>query len=776
MNASSSLGFRKGFVGLLCGIGMLGSVGIAHAAGWVAQTSPVTNMMFGMDCASSVCVQVGAGGTVIRSSDYQTWTEGTSGVTTNLINVDMYSATTGIAVGMSGTILKTTDGGVTWSSITGVTTEDIYGVSMVSSTVAYIAAQDTHIFKTTDGGTTWTEIGSTLPGIDAYTIDAYSSSIVYVAGKSGVAYKTTDGGTTWTLLTTGTTEHIYAIDAVSSTTVFLGGANALIAKTTDGATFSLQTLPDFGASEAVTDLSCTSGSLCLLSGSEGIVEITGDGGTTWTKEAMPSTAVLGGVANVAVGRRFVGGFDGAIFALDNYGPNEIEDFALATGGTSTTDTTPEFTWSDATDDESSVVSYEIDVDNAESWTDIGDVNTYTASTLSVGAHTMSIRAIDEAGNEGSETDLSFTITAESSDTTEPTVGTVTPTSATQDEAVTFTVVATDDEAIYNCYLVVDGDDQGVMTEGSSSKYTKSYTPALSGEIEVSVWCGDTSENVGIGDTVTVTVAEAEETDEDTTDPTVGAITPDEATEGTAVTLRASVADSGGMGTCVLYVDSTYVGSMTISGGYASRSYTFADDGASVANAYCTDAAGNTTRGATTTIDVAAASDEETDEEAAAVDEADEGSLIKLACDSDADVEDPCHAVYYFDGKRHAFPNEKVFLTWYDDFDDIVIVTDEYMSSITLGYNVTYHPGSRMVKFVTVNTVYGVGADGELRAIASEEVAESIWGSEWNTLIDDISDAFYGNYRFGDDIDSTSDFDPDEVEDSVTDIEEILDAV
>lgn len=139
-----------------------------------------------------VCLQVGEVGTVIRSTDYKTWTEISSGVSTMLTNVDMISATTAIAVGTSGTILKTTDGGVTWSSITGVTTEDVFGVSMVSPSVAYIAAQDGHVLKTTDGGTTWTDVGSTLSGIDAYTIDAYSSSVVYVAGKSGVAYRTTE--------------------------------------------------------------------------------------------------------------------------------------------------------------------------------------------------------------------------------------------------------------------------------------------------------------------------------------------------------------------------------------------------------------------------------------------------------------------------------------------------------------------------------------------------------------------------------------------------------
>ena len=135
------------------------------------------------------------------------------------------------------------------------------------------------------------------------------------------------------------------------------------------------------------------------------------------------------------------------------------------------------------------------------------------------------------------------------------------------------------------------------------------------------------------------------------------------------------------------------------------------------------------------------------------------SLIKLACDEGTDANDPCKAVYYYadDGKRHAFPNEQVFFTWFDDFDSVVEVSREFMSSLTLGANVTYHPGTKMVKFVTVPTVYAVEAQGVLRAIASEDVAASMYGEDWNTKIDDISDAFFGNYTFGESIESAQDF-------------------
>lgn len=151
----------------------------------------------------------------------------------------------------------------------------------------------------------------------------------------------------------------------------------------------------------------------------------------------------------------------------------------------------------------------------------------------------------------------------------------------------------------------------------------------------------------------------------------------------------------------------------------------------------------------------------------------QGSLMKLACSSSADVNDPCKAVYYYatDGKRHAFPNDKIFFTWYADFSSVKEVSSDFLSSITLGKNVTYRPGTKMVKFQTSPTVYAVAKGGVLRPIASESVAFSLYSVTWNKQIDDISDVFYKNYVIGDPINSSSDYNPEQARASVTSISE-----
>jgi hypothetical protein len=139
----------------------------------------------------------------------------------------------------------------------------------------------------------------------------------------------------------------------------------------------------------------------------------------------------------------------------------------------------------------------------------------------------------------------------------------------------------------------------------------------------------------------------------------------------------------------------------------------------------------------------------------------EGSLVKLACPAGADAAHPCRAVYYhgYDGKRHAFPHEKVYFTWYASFSNITNLSSSSLAAIPLGQNVTYRPGVKMVKFMTDAKVYAVEVGGVLRPIATETVAIDLYGPNWNQQIDDISDAFFANYRFGDPINSSADFHP-----------------
>jgi plastocyanin/FlaG/FlaF family flagellin (archaellin) len=118
------------------------------------------------------------------------------------------------------------------------------------------------------------------------------------------------------------------------------------------------------------------------------------------------------------------------------------------------------------------------------------------------------------------------------------------------------------------------------------------------------------------------------------------------------------------------------------------------------------------------------------------------------------------AVYYYaeDGFRYVFPNDKTYFTWYDNFDDVQWLEDSDMSDIQIGGNVTYKPGVKMIKITSDPRVYVVAAGGEIRAIPSEDVATDLYGSSWNTMIDDVPDGFFPNYTLGSELEFASQFD------------------
>jgi hypothetical protein len=149
-----------------------------------------------------------------------------------------------------------------------------------------------------------------------------------------------------------------------------------------------------------------------------------------------------------------------------------------------------------------------------------------------------------------------------------------------------------------------------------------------------------------------------------------------------------------------------------------------------------------------------------------------GSLIKLACSANAVANDPCTSVYYYsgDGKRHAFPNDKVYATWYNGFGSVQTVSGSFLQSLALGKNVTYRPGTKLIKFQSLNTVYAVSRYGVLRAISSEAVARSLYGDAWGGMVNDVSDVFYMNYMFGTDITSSANYSPSSETAAVTTID------
>ncbi len=110
-------------------------------------------------------------------------------------------------------------------------------------------------------------------------------------------------------------------------------------------------------------------------------------------------------------------------------------------------------------------------------------------------------------------------------------------------------------------------------------------------------------------------------------------------------------------------------------------------------------------------------------------------------------------VYYYgsDNKRHIFPNEKTYKTWYPDWSNVRSVTAAELQAIPLGKNVTVRPGTVLVKIDTDSKVYAVEPNGLLRWIPTEVRIKTLYGADWAKKIIDVPLAFWGDYSFGSDI-------------------------
>ncbi|KKW32246.1 MAG: hypothetical protein UY77_C0030G0001 [Candidatus Uhrbacteria bacterium GW2011_GWA2_53_10] len=130
----------------------------------------------------------------------------------------------------------------------------------------------------------------------------------------------------------------------------------------------------------------------------------------------------------------------------------------------------------------------------------------------------------------------------------------------------------------------------------------------------------------------------------------------------------------------------------------------------------------------------------------------QGDVIKLADDGNhATTHDAAVYAVGADGKRHAFPNETAYFSWYASYAGIKIVSAETMASYPLGANVTMRPGTHLVKITTDPKTYAIESGGLLRWITSEQIAQNLYGTNWMSKVVDVPDVFFKNYTMGDDV-------------------------
>ena len=121
------------------------------------------------------------------------------------------------AVGLHGTIIKSTNGGLSWTAQESGTKTDLNSVAAIDANTVWAVGREGTLLKTTNGGLTWTNqsVGGTSP---LSSVSAVDKNVAWACGgfeqpAAGLMYKTTDGGASWTNQNTGLYEWIFDVKA-----------------------------------------------------------------------------------------------------------------------------------------------------------------------------------------------------------------------------------------------------------------------------------------------------------------------------------------------------------------------------------------------------------------------------------------------------------------------------------------------------------------------------------------------------------------------------------
>lgn len=219
--------------------------------------------------------------------------------------VSFYNEFYGYAVGESGTIMFTPDGGKSWEIQFEAITDHLRSISVVDSITAFIAGDDGSIYATTNGGTNWNQQndhnGTPINPNGLNSIFFIDRNHGWAAGDNGTILVTANSGKTWTAQTAGVPAgvSINSIYFIDSNNGFAVGSNGTVLYTSNGGTsWSSKSI---GESTTVinTKVKFLNSSTGFILGSGGILYVTHNGGSSWSAVTSGVTDGLNDITSLS---------------------------------------------------------------------------------------------------------------------------------------------------------------------------------------------------------------------------------------------------------------------------------------------------------------------------------------------------------------------------------------------------------------------------------------------------------------------------------------------
>jgi photosystem II stability/assembly factor-like uncharacterized protein len=161
----------------------------------------------------------------------------------NVLAVDFASATRAVTVGNDGETQLSNDGGATFSRL-GSRLDGVFGtltrVRATSTSVAHAIGESGAVIRTTDGGESWANVGVPT-GTSLTDLWFATTSVGYALDFTGGLFRTENGGGSWSILDTGTNRAPNGVFAADASHVYLIGPRGVLRSDDGGETFERHT-------------------------------------------------------------------------------------------------------------------------------------------------------------------------------------------------------------------------------------------------------------------------------------------------------------------------------------------------------------------------------------------------------------------------------------------------------------------------------------------------------------------------------------------------------